>query len=93
VFTIDERDLAVVDLVQHSHARDINIWMDVGTLDELLDDNRRMIALLDRRQYKVIYREFTAGHNYTAWRDDIWHGLEAMFPYTPRSHSAALRGL
>jgi enterochelin esterase-like enzyme len=80
VFTIEDRDLAVVDLVRYGHARDINIWMDVGTLDELLEDNRRMIALLDKRQYNVIYREFSAGHNYTAWRDDIWHGLEAMFP-------------
>jgi enterochelin esterase-like enzyme len=84
VFAIEERDLAVVDLVRYSHAREINIWMDVGTLDELLEDNRRMIALLDKRQYNVIYREFSAGHNYTAWRDDIWHGLEAMFPYTSR---------
>jgi enterochelin esterase-like enzyme len=80
VFTIEGRDLAVVDLVRYGHARDINIWMDVGTLDELLEDNRRMIALLDKRQYNAIYREFSAGHNYTAWRDDIWHGLEAMFP-------------
>jgi enterochelin esterase-like enzyme len=84
VFAIEGRDLAVVDLVRYSHARDINIWMDVGMLDELLEDNRRMIALLDKRQYNVIYREFSAGHNYTAWRDDIWHGLEAMFPYSSR---------
>jgi enterochelin esterase-like enzyme len=80
VFSLDGRDLAVVDLVQHSHARDIKIWMDVGTLDELLEDNREMIALLDKRQYNVIYREFSAGHNYTAWRNDIWRGLEEMFP-------------
>jgi enterochelin esterase-like enzyme len=39
---------------------------------------------LDKRQYNVIYREFSAGHNYTAWRDDIWRGLEAMFPIVPR---------
>jgi enterochelin esterase family protein len=80
VFAIEGRDLAVVDLVRYSHARGINIWMDIGTLDELLEDNRRMIALLDKRQYNTIYREFSAGHNYTAWRDDLWRGLEAMFP-------------
>jgi enterochelin esterase family protein len=50
----------------------------------LLEDNRRMVALLDKRQYNVTYREFSAGHNYTAWRDDVWRGLEAMFPYAPR---------
>ena len=84
VFEIDERDFAAVDLVRYGQARDLQIWMDVGTLDELLEDNRRMVALLDKRQYNVIYREFSAGHNYTAWRDDVWHGLEAMFPYNPR---------
>lgn len=84
MFEIDGRDFAAVDLVRYSQARDLQIWMDVGTLDELLEDNRRIVALLDRRQYNVIYREFSAGHNYTAWRDDVWRGLEAMFPVTPR---------
>ena len=80
VFSIDGRDSAAVDLVRYGQGRDLKIWMDVGTLDELLEDNRQMIALLDRRQYNVTYREFSAGHNYTAWRDDLWRGLEAMFP-------------
>lgn len=84
VFSIDERDSAAVDLVRYGQGRDLEIWMDVGTLDELLEDNRRMIAMLDKRQYNVTYREFSAGHNYTAWRNDVWHGLEAMFPYASR---------
>jgi enterochelin esterase family protein len=84
VFSLDGRDFAVIDLVRYNHARDIKIWMDVGALDDLLEDNRRMFALLDRKRYNVIYREFSAGHNYTAWRDDIWRGLEEMFPYTSR---------
>jgi enterochelin esterase-like enzyme len=84
VFGLDGRDFAVVDLARYGHARDLKIWMDVGTLDELLEDNRRMVALLDKRQYNVTYREFSAGHNYTAWRDDVWRGLEALFPYTSR---------
>lgn len=84
VFSIDGRDFAAVDLVRYGQGRDLQIWMDVGTLDELLEDNRRMVALLDRRQYNVTYREFSAGHNYTAWRNDVWRGLEAMFPFSPR---------
>jgi len=74
------RDLATVDLVRHKHAREIQIWMDVGKLEFLLEDNRRMSALLTENEYNVSYREFSGGHNYTAWRDDIWHGLEALFP-------------
>jgi enterochelin esterase family protein len=84
VFSMEERDFAVVDFVRYSLARDLKIWMDIGTLDELLEDNRRMVALLDKRQYNVVYREFSAGHNFTAWRDDVWRGLEEMFPYNPR---------
>lgn len=82
VFSIDGRDLAVVDFVRYSLARDLKIWMDIGILDELLKDNRRMVALLDKRQYNVLYREFSAGHNFTAWRDDVWRGLEELFPYS-----------
>ena len=81
VFSLDGRDFTVVDLVRYGQGRGLQIWMDVGALDDLLEDNRRMIAILDKRQYNVTYREFSAGHNYTAWRDDIWRGLEAMFPY------------
>jgi enterochelin esterase-like enzyme len=89
VFGLDGRDFAVVDLVRYGHARDLKIWMDIGTLDELLEDNRRMIALLNEKQYNVTYREFATGHNYTAWRDNLWRALEAMFPLTSRSRTDA----
>ena len=81
VFEMEGRDFAAVDLIKHGHAQNINIWMDVGKLEWLLKDNRRMQPILKENGYNVIYREFSAGHNYTAWRDDISYGLEAMFPY------------
>jgi enterochelin esterase family protein len=85
VFSLEGRDFAVVDLVRHRQARDLRIWMDVGKLEEgLLEDNRRMAALLSEKKYSVTYREFSASHNYTAWRDDVWHGLEELFPPTAR---------
>ena len=76
ISAMDGRDFATVDLVKYKHARDIQIWMDVGKLDSLLEDNRRMSALLNENGYNVRYREFSGGHNYTAWRDDVWRGLE-----------------
>lgn len=84
VFSLEGRDLAAVDLVRYKHAQDIKIWMDIGILDELLEDNRRMVRILREMDYNVTYREFSGGHNYTSWRDDLWRGLEEMFPYTPR---------
>jgi len=57
------------------------IWMDVGLYDMpvLLDANRRMHTLLASMQYSVTYREYNAGHNYPAWRDDLWRGLVSLF--------------
>lgn len=80
VYGWDGRDFAVVELAKHGHGKDINIWMDAGKLEFLLEDNRRMSALLKENGYNVTYREFSGGHNYTSWRDDVWRGLEAMFP-------------
>ncbi len=79
-FMIESRDFAVVDLVKHQHAHDLNIWMDIGQLDFLLEDNRNMHTLLQEKKYNVTYREFSGGHNFTAWRDDLWRGLETLFP-------------
>jgi enterochelin esterase family protein len=80
VSALDGRDFATVDLVRYKHARNIQIWMDAGKLEFLLEDNRRMSALLKENGYNTSYREFSGGHNYTAWRDDVWRGLEVMFP-------------
>ena len=79
-FTYASRDFAVVDLARHGQAREVNIWMNVGQLDFLLEDNRKMHALLQEKKYNVTYREFSGGHNYTAWRNDVWRGLEWVFP-------------
>jgi len=78
-FEFEGRDSAVVDLIRYRHARGIKIWMDAGRLDELLPENRRIHVLLKEHGYRVLYHEFTGGHNYTAWRDDLWRGLEMMF--------------
>jgi enterochelin esterase family protein len=78
-FMIEGRDFAVVDLIRHGQAQHLNIWMDVGRLDVLLEDNQKMHALLQEKNYHVDYREFSGGHNYTAWRNDLWRGLEALF--------------
>jgi len=79
-YTITSRDLSVVDLARNRQSNDVQIWMDVGRLDTLLEDNRGMNALLTKNEYKVTYREHSGGHNYTAWRNNIWRGLEVMFP-------------
>jgi enterochelin esterase family protein len=80
VFEMEGRDFAAVDLIRHGQANQLNIWMDAGKLEWLLEDNRRVHTLLAEKHYQVTYREFTGGHCYTAWRDNVWRGLEALFP-------------
>ena len=78
-FIAPDYQYVVVDLVHYLPPPDISIWMDTGKLEWLLDGNRQMYAFLQEKNYRVKYREFSGGHNYTSWRDDIWHGLEALY--------------
>jgi enterochelin esterase-like enzyme len=78
-FSFPEHEFITSDLVRHLPRPNLNIWMDVGALEGLLDCNRQMSALLKEKSYRVAYREYPGGHNYTAWRDDLWRGLEALF--------------
>jgi len=79
-FTYPSREFSVVDLVRHRQANDLQIWMDVGSLDFLLEDNRQMKNLLAEQKYNVNYRECSGAHNYTSWCSDVWRGLEKLFP-------------
>jgi enterochelin esterase-like enzyme len=79
VFESEKRDFAAVDLIKHQQAHDIKIWMDIGHFDWLLQDNRRLQPILIENGYDVTYREFSGGHNYTCWRDEVWRGLEHLF--------------
>jgi len=69
------------DLVRKFDLRPLKIWMAAGLFDfqELLQSNRMMYELLRSRGYDVAYREYPAGHNYPAWRDEVWRGLEYLF--------------
>jgi enterochelin esterase family protein len=61
--------------------RPLKIWRDVGKYDlpGLLESNQRMKDMLIQKGYPLAYREYNAGHNYAAWRDEIWRGLEALY--------------
>lgn len=67
-------------LVRAGDPQNLKIWMDCGKYEFLLQTNRDMHALLTQCGYAVPYHEYNAGHNYPAWRDDLWRGLEYLFP-------------
>lgn len=78
-FILPEHQFVVVNLVRYAPPQEIAIWMDSGQYEWLLDSNQQMVALLKEKNYKVKYHEFSGGHNFSAWRNDIWLGLEALF--------------
>lgn len=78
-FVLYEHEYVVLDLIRYAPPPDIEIWMDAGRYEYLLHGNRQVYATLKEKQYRVRYHEFSGGHNYTAWRDDIWRGLETLF--------------
>ena len=78
-FSVMEHDFVVHDLVRHAPVAPINVWMDAGAFEWLLPANRRMRDELLARGYAVTYREYSGGHNYPAWRDDVWRGLEHLY--------------
>lgn len=67
-------------LVRAGDPQSLKIWMDCGKYEFLTPANRQMHALLTEYGYNVPYREYHAGHNFPAWRDDLWRGLEYLFP-------------
>jgi enterochelin esterase-like enzyme len=74
-------DMVVFDLLAYTQRNPLKIWMDVGRYDlpGLLDSNQRMRDMLIQMGYPLTYHEYNAGHNFIAWRDDIWRGLEALY--------------
>jgi enterochelin esterase-like enzyme len=61
-------------------ATKIRLWFDVGRYEGLLPDDGRARDLLVGHGYDLTYREYSGGHNYTCWRNELEHGLSAMFP-------------
>jgi enterochelin esterase family protein len=79
-FTLDGFEMAAFDLVRHLPVAPIRVWMDVGRFESFRQASRLMNELLEQRGYDVNYREYPAGHNFTSWRDDVWRGLEHVYP-------------
>jgi enterochelin esterase family protein len=78
-FTMMGHDYVLWDLIRLGPVPPLRIWMDVGRFEWLLDCNRRMKELLVEKSCQVAYREFNAGHNFPAWSNDVWRGLEVLF--------------
>jgi enterochelin esterase-like enzyme len=68
------------ELVDCRAPQDLKIWLDVGQYESLLEMNQEMHARLVDQHCQVAFERFPGGHNYTAWRNQVSHGLEYLFP-------------
>ncbi len=80
-FDLIGEETVIYDLIRLNERLPIDIWMDVGRYEWLLPMNRKMHALLKAQGYALTYREYSGGHNFTSWRDDVVLGLETLFKY------------
>ncbi len=78
-FAMNGRDSLVFDLVRARYNPQAKIWLDVGRFESLLEANQRLAEMLRANDYAVAYREYSGAHNFTAWRNEIEHGLLALF--------------
>ena len=70
----------VTDLVVRQPTPAPRLYLDVGRYEWLLAPNQRMRTALYNHGYQFSYREFNAGHNFPAWRDNLHRGLSWLFP-------------
>ncbi|MCU0498068.1 MAG: alpha/beta hydrolase-fold protein [Anaerolineae bacterium] len=79
-FLLKPRGEGLIDyLLKTQPTLPLKIWQDVGVYEWLLASNRELHTTLQARGYEVTYREFNAGHNYTAWRDQLPEALRTTF--------------
>lgn len=74
------KELGLTTLLRLGERLPLRIYLDCGRFDPLIETNRMMKGLLETRGYEITYREFNAGHNYPAWREELAAGLEWLFP-------------
>ena len=78
-FFVPDMHSVIPDLVRGLRRPELQIWMDVGKLEHLLEGNRKMFSLLEEQRFNVTFREYSGGHNHTSWRDDLSYGLERLY--------------
>lgn len=61
--------------------RPIEFWMEVGAFESrsMVSNNRRLRDVLRAKGYRVLYREYSGGHDFLTWRDSLATGVTQLF--------------
>ncbi|MFN2197579.1 MAG: alpha/beta hydrolase-fold protein [Anaerolineales bacterium] len=78
-YSIRGHTFPIFDMIAYQPLPPIRLWMDIGLYEYLLDTNRSLHQLLAHQGFVHGYYEYPGGHNYTAWRNNLWRSLEYMF--------------
>ena len=57
----------------------VNFYLEAGRYESLVDSNRKMKEVLEKKGYRLAYREVNAGHNWTHWADALADALSYVF--------------
>ncbi|HYP01165.1 MAG TPA: alpha/beta hydrolase-fold protein, partial [Pyrinomonadaceae bacterium] len=60
-------------------APSLRFYFDVGQLEPIWKVNRRVRVMLAGKNYRVVYRETAAGHNWTNWRDGLADAFQSIW--------------
>lgn len=81
-FTYGGNEKVIFPLVEKTPRQPLRIYQEAGKFEYsgLVSANRRMHQVLTKLGYEHTYQEYSAGHNYPAWRDLVAGGLQWLFP-------------
>lgn len=66
----------VLDTLTEKNTLDLRWYLEVGTLEWLIDINRKVRDILKDKGYDFAYNERNAGHNWTNWRNGLADALQ-----------------
>ncbi|MDI6804595.1 MAG: alpha/beta hydrolase-fold protein [Bacteroidota bacterium] len=69
-----QANISVIEMIAEGRFKDINVYIDTGTLNDTKIVSRIAKALLIERKIKLNYTEYPEGHNWTNWQarfDDV----------------------
>jgi enterochelin esterase family protein len=80
-FNLGGHNMVIFDLLRNGPRLPLKLWLNIGQYDfrGLITANDQMFVLLRQKGYPFESHIYNAGHNYTAWRNDLWRGLEYLF--------------
>ena len=67
--------------VEADRAKWPHLWIDCGTEDDFIAENRGFHAHLEKLGLSHEYKEFPGGHNWAYWDEHVWEAIAFHLPH------------